>query len=110
MKLRDTASDILPDTANQVLITIKGCIWTKEKFVCKRIKELANVPRKSAIHGFLHPVKGEHVLHGLRGVGLTVQIIAIDIEAVRKLDCGSHHIAESGDRRVGVQQTELVKS
>src|ERR1700739_145729 len=110
MKLRDVASDILPDTANQVRITIECAIWSKAKFVCKRIEELANVARKSAIECFLHPVKEEEILHGLRGVGLTVQIIGIDIETVRKLDCTSHHIAKSGDRRVGVQHTELVKS
>src|SRR5215475_2587511 len=109
MKLRDVASDILPDTANQVLITIKHLVWSKEKFVCKRIEELANVTRKSAIQSCLHSVKGEEVLHGFRGIGLTVKIIAIDVETVRKLDGGSHHIAKSGDRHVAVQHTELVK-
>src|ERR1700751_4100211 len=109
MTLRDVASDILPDTANQVRITIECSVWSKAKFVRTRIEELANVGRKSAIECLLHPVSEEEILHGLRGVGLTVQIVAIDIETVRKLDCASHHIAKSGDRRIGVQHTELVK-
>src|ERR1700748_264786 len=108
MKLRDIASDILPDTANQVLIAIKDSIWSKEKFVCKRIEELTNVAWKSAIQSCLHSVKGEEVLHGLSRIGLTVQIMSIDVEMVRKLDGGSHHIAKSGDRHVSVQHTELV--
>ena len=78
MKLHDVAPDILPDAANEILITVKSAIRSRNGFIGKRVKELADIAGQSAIHGLLHAIEEKHVLHRLSAVGLSVEPITID--------------------------------